>query len=183
MNNWSGYYIGTVEKQNKNEPGKLQDTEELVTALMSLFLGSSFTVDNSAKIESSETTNPTGLTVTYDFVQTNEDGSVDNLAGTWATTQNTNWDGLIDVYTVKSSTQFAMYYVLPADDTGVWTTVHTLSGGDNIPGISHFTGFLGTGTPPPGDPPPPPPPQRNHSRTRNYDAFGFWPDYSSGHMT
>lgn len=48
----------------------------------------------------------------------------------------------LDFYTVKSSTEFALYYVEPAMASGDWVTRHVLSGGGNLPEISHFSASL-----------------------------------------
>lgn len=75
-------------------------------------------------------------------VTTDGSGSVtltyepDKLSGTWETADN------ISFYSVKGSTQYALYYVSPADNAGTWSTVDLLNGGGNQPQISHFSAWV-----------------------------------------
>ena len=151
LDNWSGYYLGTVTTAS----GTAKDTTTTVEGLMSIFLNGTFTVNDSDKVNAPDATNDTSdtgddlLTITYKVLKTGETNEY--VAGGWATTNTSN---LIDVYTVKSSNEFALYYVLPALQAGFWSSVHNLASNDNYASISHFSGFMGT-APPPDDPDPP----------------------------
>jgi hypothetical protein len=64
----------------------------------------------------------------------------DLKSGTWhVTNASTNEDSEINFYTVKGGSEFALYYVNPADHEGNWTTAHLEVGrNDNQPEISHL---------------------------------------------
>lgn len=148
LDNWSGYYLGTVTTAS----GTAKDTITTVEGLMSVFLNGIFTVNNSDKVNAPDDTGDDLLTITYQVLKTDETDETDEyVAGGWATTNTSN---LIDVYTVKSSNEFALYYVLPALQAGFWSSVHNLASQDKYASISHFSGFMGT-APPPDDPDPP----------------------------
>lgn len=122
---YTGMYIGTVAG---NDAG--QDHSAL-RDLLSHFLG--LTSDDSASfsfetIDEPETTG-TGFTVAYD--------SDDLQSGTWTST--TSPPTAINFYSIKGATEYALYYVDPAQVAGVWTTQHLLNNGGNQPEISHIT--------------------------------------------
>lgn len=78
------------------------------------------------RVEAPGTTS-TFMTVTYD---------ASNLFGTWTTQE------AIEFYTVKGSDEFAMYWLgYSGASSGFWTTEHLPNDGDNVPTISHLTGY------------------------------------------
>ena len=141
LENWTGYYLGTV---TTTDQGGANETEDLIEALMSSFLTTTvtertFDVTSWDKIETPGITEG-DLNITYDVFK---DGGTEPIAGTWSTSDDSI---ALDIYTVKSSNEFAMYYVLPSQVSGFWSSIHNLASDGNIASISHFTGGLGTVT-------------------------------------
>ena len=133
---YSGYYIGTIAGNDQNE---LE-----MEALISKYLGITFDIVEWDKVEYRDDTG-TELVIEY---------AADNKSGTWATGDPlTETDPWVNFYTVKASTEFALYYLDPTLQSGSWTMIHTLNKGGNIPAISHFQGIFGDA---PDDPPDPP---------------------------
>lgn len=144
LDNWTGYYLGT----STNKPEGDTETKLVIEGLMSEFLNGTFTVNTSAKVEADATTTDF---LTLEYLVKKEQSEY--VAGTWSTSSS---DELMDVFAVKSANDFSLYYVLPAQATGFWSTVHTLSSNQKkIASISHFIGVLGTPPDPSTDPPPP----------------------------
>lgn len=68
--------------------------------------------------------------VTFDFV------NKDLYSGTWSTKDGT----LIQSYTVKGATEWALYWLFEGESEGKWSTEHLLTPNDNnTPTISHLT--------------------------------------------
>ncbi len=66
-----------------------------------------------------------------------------NKTGEWTT------EDPVQFYTVKASTEFAVYWLDPASTFGYWSTEHLRNGGGNIPSISHLSMWNSTDEPPP----------------------------------
>lgn len=66
----------------------------------------------------------TDMVVTY---------STDYMNGTWTTTDP------VEFYTVKGTTEFALYWLNGGDSSGLWSTQHLLNKGGNVPEISHLS--------------------------------------------
>lgn len=74
------------------------------------------------------------MTITY---------AKDNKSGTWATNEP------IEFYSVKSSTQFAVWWMEGGAMKGSWSTANLLTpNGKNIPQISHLTTWNSLAPPP-----------------------------------
>jgi len=138
---YTGYYIGTVAEiggkaANDNDNGN----KNYLTNLLRYFLDKPDYYIKTIKVDASGTTNSNGygeLDVTYNG---------DYKSGTWSTvSSDPSFD--VEFYSIKGSTEFALYYVDPALQEGNWVTRHLLNNGGNIPSISHITVI--------GDPPPP----------------------------
>ena len=145
--NWSGFYLGTVVNTasltvDKNATSK--DTDDVIEDLMSIFLEQTYEIEASDRANALSTTSDNlMLTVTYDDFKDSDPN--EPIAGTWETT---GLNSVIDLYTVKSATEFALYLVHPEADRGFWSSIHTQTpNGKNIAALSHFTGSLRTTTP------------------------------------
>lgn len=125
--NFTGYYLGTV-LGNDNFDLQHQDLQ----AILAYYLSQSGVTYEFAKVEFPDTVDDV-LTVTY---------NAGNKTGTWVVV------GGVEVYfyTVKASTEYALYYVDPASTSGVWTTAHLVNNKGNIPTISHLTVATDPGT-------------------------------------
>lgn len=148
---FTGLYIGTITNDNNDGVTDL-------TNLINYFLtGSSYTVASYSfsKVEKPNATNGV-LTVGY---------ATDYKSGTWSTTAS-DPAVAVDFYSVKGSTEYALYFVNPALQEGNWVTNHLLTPNNgngngngngntgNVPGISHITvNLMHADTPPPSDPP------------------------------
>ena len=63
----------------------------------------------------------------------------DHKSGTWSTS-GSDPAVAVEFYSVKAANEFALYYLDPALEDGVWTTAHLLTSNlKNQPSISHFT--------------------------------------------
>ncbi|MFT5730960.1 MAG: hypothetical protein ACI8PB_005152 [Desulforhopalus sp.] len=127
---YSGYYLGTIIG---NDQHSLEDA-------IQYYLGNDNAVI-SDKIEYNPATTSLNFTVSY----------VDGSNGSWATTDPLA--NAIEFYTVKGSTEYALYYLNPAQTSGYWNTDYIINGGENIPTVSHISV---TFTTPPNDPDPGP---------------------------
>ena len=135
---YTGFYLGTIAlidgASANDDAANLED-------LIGYYLNESYnlTVD---KIEAPDDTTTT-FSITYDILK---DGETDEyVGGTWSTAESF----AVEFYSVKGSTEFALYYVDPALQEGAWTTHHLLNGGDSIPAISHISAALTTSAPVP----------------------------------
>ncbi len=126
---YTGYYLGTVIDDKNDNKGDLPNLIEYFLGNHNISLAEEKidmpdTVDskNSGSITSGD------LTINY---------STGWQSGTWSVTDHL---GLIDFYSVKGSTEYALYYVDPALMKGNWVTRDLLtSKGNNVPAISHLT--------------------------------------------
>ena len=57
----------------------------------------------------------------------------DYMSGTWTTTDP------VEFYTVKSSTEFALYWLNGGLSSGLWSSQHLLTNGGTVPEISHLS--------------------------------------------
>lgn len=149
---YTGYYIGTIIDINpkdsdipidlndpKYKPKANDDDLVQMADLISYYLGTSFSITSWDKVDEPATDATDGtegkLKVEY---------NADNKAGTWTTTTTppNSDDPWVNFYTVKASNEFALYYVDPTQQSGIWTTMHTLNNG-GIPEISHIQGLFG----------------------------------------
>lgn len=116
-----------------------------------LYLASGNNLGNAATLQLVQTTLSTflgqNITLTQD-AQVTITGS-GGASGTW----NTNsLSTAISFYVVKAANAYAMYEVVPADNTGSWSTFDLWKagyGGYGALDISHFTGYLSDATPAP----------------------------------
>jgi hypothetical protein len=119
--NFSGYYLGTILSENTS--GKV------LGDLISYYLGESPFIADELKVDyaggSGGTDGP--LAVTW---------AADLKTGTWSTAGS---PVAVNFYTIKGGNQFALYYVDPALQQGIWTTAHLRVGKGNQPAISHFS--------------------------------------------
>jgi hypothetical protein len=142
---WTGRYIGTVidEGWKENENPKSYNANDSFLNLKNLigyFLDDpSYSLDNYLKVDGAygkDVDNGITLHVT---------SSADKKNGEWSITPSSYGLGF---YSVKGGPEYALYYVGPAQSSGLWTTDHLLNKGGNIPDISHFSGSV-TSTPVP----------------------------------
>jgi hypothetical protein len=95
------------------------------------------------KVDAPATSGFSGLmTMTYES---------DNMSGTWDT------DSPVEFYSVKASTQFALYWLNPLASSGTWNTGDLTNPGGNIPEISHLSTWISDDGQPPGPGPQPVP--------------------------
>jgi len=146
-NDYTGFYIGTFEENNNSEDGLLalirhflnDDTIELL-GYAKHDLPDEFETNEDLDYELNVTVEPADsedLSATY--------------SGTWdVVNTQTNSAETINFYSVKGSTEYALYYVDPALSSGNWTSRHLLTpeeendGSTSIPALSHFTAMMTT---------------------------------------
>lgn len=143
---WTGFYIGTISGEVTYRGGNpsinpVNDNTTVLSALISYYLGTSYSVDTS-KVNAPATVSPDGrLTLTYDSLF---EAAPDVTSGTWTVTQP------LSFYTVKGANEFALYYLATAATNGEWSTEHLRTpNGNNMPEISHFTAIFSPGIPVP----------------------------------
>ncbi len=126
---YSGYYIGTVTKDGN---GSVNDDEEVLEALIQeYFADESYEVSSIDKIDIDDG-EPYESGATTILI----DSGTDSKSGSWELSNSY----VAEFYTVKAATEFALYYVDPEVNSGLWWTGHLLTpNGNNIPGISHFS--------------------------------------------
>lgn len=133
---YTGYYIGTFEgNTNTGAPGDEDVLVGLASYYFSNVIGGSLSIESILKVDGMSGTDG-ALTVTSD---------PGGLTGTWSLASPYQFG----FYAVKGATEFALYYVLPPQSSGDWTTRHLLNNGGQIPQISHLSG-LTTVVPEPG---------------------------------
>lgn len=121
---YSGYYLGTVAGNT---------TQSLIDVIDFYYYelegeALDITLDDSIKVDDVDEGNYTegSLSIT---------ASPDLKSGTWSFSDST----ALGFYAVKGGTEYALYFVDPAQSSGDWTSRHTLNDGENIPEISHFS--------------------------------------------
>ena len=146
---YSGYYIGTITSINTKKAN--DNTKTQMEDLISYYLGTPFSISSWDKVDKPDTT------ASLDNLNEGYSGDLfieyatGNQSGTWATgnppdPENDPW---VNFYTVKASNEFALYYVQPTLQNGIWSTKHLLqsSSADAPPEISHLTGIFGDAPP------------------------------------
>ena len=129
---FTGEYIGTIG---------LNSSRDLIEYLVSEYLD-----------------DPSYSIINYDTVEVNDENNAGSgidgnltvnwnagaMTGTWSTSPS-----YTSFYSVKGSNEFALYCVDPAQENGIWSTIHLLNGGGNQPAISHFDAVSTTVAPVP----------------------------------
>lgn len=117
------------------------------------------TVDNMVQVESAAETwfsTEKNQTVDLEFVfyskvEKPDTSSTDmtvaylpgNKSGTWTTTDP------VEFYTVKASTEFALYWLEGGASSGLWSTQHLRTNRGNVPEVSHLSTWNQVDAPPP----------------------------------
>jgi len=131
---WSGYLVGTFDG---NDNG--------IVSLAEQYLRTSFDSYVLDKVEYEdgffmpEEGSPGVFSATAD-----EDG----LSGTWTCVAPYE----LGFYSVKAGNSWALYFVDPAQSSGLWSTIHITVGRGNQPEISHLSAVASTGAPPVPEP-------------------------------
>lgn len=120
---YTGYYLGTVDS--------VHDAETDLEALISYYLDSPYDITILEKVNSPDASSG-DLSVSYNDPAT---------SGTWSTALS-DPAVAVNFYTVKSGTEYALYFVDPALQDGDWVTYHLLNNGGQIPLISHLSASL-----------------------------------------
>jgi hypothetical protein len=135
---WTGYYLGTVT-------GVTSGNEEFEN-LVNYYLGTTSSIITEIyKVDRGQEEEGYPLVVNYE---------AGNQSGTWSLSVQGQGLGF---YGVKSANELAIYYVYPADTSGIWTTAHLLTPNaneenqneENQPEISHLSAASVTSTPVP----------------------------------
>jgi len=128
---YTGYYIGTFAgNTNTGAPGDEDVLVGLASYYFSNVIGGSLSIESILKVDGMSGTDG-ALTVTSD---------PGGLTGEWSLASPYQFG----FYAVKGATEFALYYVLPPQSSGDWTTRHLLNNGGQIPQISHLSGLTTT---------------------------------------
>ncbi|MFY9112612.1 MAG: PEP-CTERM sorting domain-containing protein [Desulfomonilia bacterium] len=125
---WSGYLIGIVDVKDPSEDDFVAAVEE--------YLGYALTDYTVETIMNGSGTSGT-------FTSTKIDGH----SGTWAFDPPDS--GALGFYAVMWANAFTVYFVDPAQSSGIWSTANLLNNGGNEPGISHLTIMPTTAAPVP----------------------------------
>jgi hypothetical protein len=128
---WSGYLIGVFDKN---------DSESLLVAHASYYLGETVTDYDYAKVDAASGTS-SFLTTTASVHKPGEPGEW--IGGTWSVDPSFP----IGFYSVKASDSYALYFVDPEATSGYWSTIHLTNSPQ--PAISHFSGLSTNGAPVP----------------------------------
>jgi hypothetical protein len=135
---FTGYYIGTISGNSNSRNYKPFDT------LIKMYLGDVFSLnltklnvnyDDFAEYDEGSATDGT-ITLTVSWKTFKDGNENEPIGGEWSLTEAFGFG----FYAVKGATEFALYYVDPARNSGRWTTRHLLNGGGNIPSLSHLSG-------------------------------------------
>ncbi len=127
---FTGYYIGTISGNTGGTDGPF---ETIISHYLDLGFDPILT-QIKVEEEGSNTENDITLTVTWDTFK-DENGN-EPISGTWSL-NNAYGFGF---YAVKGGTEFALYFVDPAQSSGDWTTRHLVNNGGEQPALSHFSG-------------------------------------------
>ena len=132
---YTGYYLGTVVSN--------QDSEENLEGLISYYLDKPYDITSFERVDRDDPIDPLAdLVVTYDSPAT---------SGTWST-ELSNPAVAVNFYTVKTSTEYALYFVDPALQTGKWVTYHITP---NTNFVSHEISHISASLVPPAPVPEP----------------------------
>jgi len=130
---WSGYLVGIVlGNTNTGAPGE----EDAFVAAVQEYLGYALTDYTVETISNGSGTSGT-------FTST----KVDSHNGTWAFDPPNS--GALGFYAVKGAQEFTLYFVDPAQSSGIWSTANLINNGGNEPAISHLTIMPTTAAPVP----------------------------------
>ena len=121
---WSGYLVGIIlGNTNTGAPGEEDAFVDAVEEYLGATL-SNYTVETIAN----------GVGTSGTFTSTALNGGKN---GTWAFDPLDS--GALGFYAVKSSTEFTLYFVDPAQPSGIWSTENLINRGGQVPTISHLT--------------------------------------------
>ena len=125
---YSGYYLGTI---SGNTDGRNKPLESIISYYYFLIIGHEMPKSDIFKVEKSSQDDygVNGLLMVS--------WADDYKSGTWSI--NDPASSLI-FYAIKGANEFALYFVDPAGQNGLWTSRHLLNNRGNIPEISHFVG-------------------------------------------
>ena len=127
---YSGEYLFTVTDPVNDNLVDVDDLEGLIASI----IGGPVELDFYDKVEEPDLVGENGdLTITY---------GAGSLSGTWTASEP------VEYYIVKSSTEWALYWIEELASSGDWSTGHLLNNGDQVPSISHLTA-LNPGAPVP----------------------------------
>ena len=142
---WAGTYLGTVidigwDEDKPNAPLKANDSELILEELIAYYLGNkNYEINEYLKVEWHSTStvpiDPSVPVLSFTVTASSVD---DPVAGTWSVTPPLN---ALDFYVVKGSNEFALYYVQPVQNFGLWTTAHLTNPGAAV-GLSHLSGSV-----------------------------------------
>lgn len=141
---YTGEYMFTVldAKNDSNlDSGEILELKAGMAAWFTAEHGFSYEVDlvDYSKVDAPGISSP-NMTVTYTLYK---DGT-EPIAGTWATVDP------VEFYSVKSSTEFALYWLEGGATSGLWSTQHLLTSNlRNQPEISHLTTYNAAPVPEP----------------------------------
>lgn len=138
---YTGVYLGTITSiDGKSANDAVSDLENLIGHF---FDDPSYVITNYGKEEY--------INGSWSSVEDPDElVSVNTINGGYSGTWTVTSPYLLDFYTVKGSTEFALYWVDPASSSGDWVTRHLLTPKDNdIPAISHFSASVSTPIPEP----------------------------------
>ncbi len=122
---YTGYYLGTVSGNTSVE--SLGD-------LIGYYLDAAVTVDVE-KVEAQDT-GAGSFTVMYEV-----DTDGESRSGSWSTAGSVPGVA-VNFYAVKGANEYALYYVDPALQDGIWTTAHLQTNSGNQPEVSHISANL-----------------------------------------
>jgi len=131
---YSGYYLGTIS--GNTDMGQDYPLASIIRYYYFAMYAEEFEILSAFKVESEESSDSFAtvgpLTVSWDE---------DLQSGLWEFDVDSSLS--LGFYTVKGGDAFALYYVDPGQQSGIWTTRHLLVGNArriNHPELSHFTG-------------------------------------------
>lgn len=131
---YTGVYMFTVTDYKNDTPANMEKIEPRTEAWFLNEKGIVREVDFIFYAKLNEpATESGGLRLTYE---------PDLMSGQWFTNDP------IEFYTVKASTQFALYWLEGGSTEGFWSTEHLLNPGGKQPEISHLSAWNPLSTPP-----------------------------------
>lgn len=135
---YSGYYLGTVS--GNTDPGNFIGAAQFWYQTV---YGENIDLLGNYKVDLDDYNTEVGSGSDGILHVTWED---DLHSGTWALDSPYE----LGFYAVKGANEFALYFVDPSMSIGTWWTGHLLTGGDTVPGISHFSAAPTEKVPEPG---------------------------------
>ncbi len=129
---WSGYYLGTIYEIDGQAAN---DTVDALSDIISYYLGEAYGITDFDKVDVPDNSS----------AGSGSDGDLSvawgtgHMSGTWSTA-GSEPAVAVEFYSVKAANEFALYYLDPALENGIWTTAHLLTPNlRNQPAISHLT--------------------------------------------